>query len=475
MKLLFLGASWLSVAMLIADPLAAHAQHHHGGDAAFEHEDTSDDLLSPQHADIPYVLEHDPWPLLMEALRDGLEEHPALVAQHAMSNTTRRGVDGVGIKPDPSVHVAAMSIPWHPPSLRADAMSAIELGVSVPLWWPKELKAQKRAVQVQSDVQEAQVDALMLVMAEEATEIFYDIYAIDRQREALEGIVPLLREDIQLMTMHVSGGHVSIAQVERARLEYMQLREQLDALADERRALVIRFNTLLGRDVTHTMPPLHEVSAASEPREIPYGDDTQQQIEAMVTEAMEHRPTVRVLEQERRSADAQADAAVWQKKPQFEVFGSWLFRATPHDTTMMGDGTDMFNVGLRSTLPIASRKRANNAMDVAQAQQVEVDAKIHAFERQVRGEIAEHLSSMNRSAARASVYKNVLIPQAQRVHAAAISGIDTGQGKVLDWFYAEQQLRELHVQYAAFDADILKHAALLQLLTHNVFPDILPP
>lgn len=420
-----------------------------------------------QHSDV-YTVAHDPWPQLLALVDDKLAAHPILQTHRSEAYIAERMVDGVGIRPDATLSLAAVAIPWKPPALNADPMSAIELGVSVPLWYPKELKAQKSAAQAQAFALESVVETARTELLIEATELYYEIYAIDRAIVALEHIKPLLEQHIELLKRRIPTGHASLVQVERVRLNLMRVDDQIHTQKDARPAKVARLNVVLNRPADADLPPM--VGEAQQGRtqstNVDISPDTPlAQLDPLVEHGMAHRPLLESLERQKQSARAEADAANWARRPQLAVFGGWMFRAKQKNPAMMDDGMDMFSLGFQSTLPIASRHRANAARDVAEARTVALDSAARAFEQQLRGEISARLLELHRVVEHAQFYKNELIPQANRVRTAAMAGLDANRADYEAWIDAEQQLAEIEVSFAQLEATILKHHAMISMLT----------
>lgn len=422
-----------------------------------------------QNAPYTYTIAHDPWPTFLALIDEDLDAHPALIAQRQEARTAYRQVDAVGIRPDPTLSLSAVYLPWKPPSLRADPMSSIELGVSVPIWYPRELKAQKSAIRTQAEAIEVLEDTARTDLLIQAVELFYEVYALDRAILALEAVKPLLQEHIELLKQRIPTGHATVVQVERVRLNLMRLEDQIHTQKDARPGKVARLNALLHRAQNQTLP-----SFAAQSRSSIHADthisltpqDPLAQLSSLVDQGMQHRPTLRAIERQKESARAEAEAAAWAKRPQLEVFGSWMFRAKPAAPSPMDDGMDMFSIGLQSTLPFSGRQRAHAARDIAEARSIALEATADVFEQDLRGEIAAHLQELHRAAEHAHFYTNDLIPQAHRVRNAAMSGFSAQRADYEAWLDAEQQLAEFEVSLAQLEANILTHHAMIRMLTH---------
>lgn len=452
--LVAIASAWL----LCSLPLAALAQ------AA----PTDTAIPPPDDAPYTYTIDDDPWPAFMELASTSLDDHPALRVQREEARTAHQSVESVGIRPDPTVSLAAVYLPWKPPSLNADPMSGVELGFSMPIWYPKALRAQREAVQSQASALEVGEESERIQLLIRAAGLYYEIFAIDRAIDALEDVKPLLQEHIELLKGRIPSGHASVVQIERVRLNLMRLEDQIHTQKDARPGKVAQLNTLLHRPHDQSLPSITAAQRASTERTTRVDIHPEQpltDLSPLVKEGMAHRPTTRALERQKQSAQAEARAAAWAKRPELEVFGSWMFRAKPKSPSPMDDGMDMFSVGIQSTLPFSGRKRANAARDIADARSVAIDAAHDAFENELRGELAAKLEELHRAAEHARFYKDELIPQAQRVRKAAMAGLDANRADYEAWIDAEQQLAEIHVAFAQLEATILTHHAMIRMLT----------
>lgn len=422
----------------------------------------------PEEASYTYTIDHDPWPAFFALTADALNDHPAIRVQREEARTAHQSVQSVGIRPDPTISLAAVYLPWKPPSLNADPMSGIELGFSLPIWYPKALRAQREAVQAQASAQEVGEESERIELLIRAASLYYEIFAIDRAIDALEDVKPLLEEHIELLKSRIPSGHASVVQVERVRLNLMRLEDQIHTQKDARPSKVAQLNTLLHRPHDQPLPSTTAATQAHDARRTEisiHPQDPLNDLEPLVQDGLEHRPTTRALERQKQSAQAEAKVANWAKRPELEVFGSWMFRAKPKSPAPMDDGMDMFSVGIQSTLPFSGRKRAQAARDIADARSVAIDAAHDAFENELRGELAAKLEELHRAAEHARFYKEELIPQAQRVRNAAMAGLDANRADYEAWIDAEQQLAEIHVSFAQLEATILTHHAMLRMLT----------
>jgi outer membrane protein TolC len=432
---------------------------------------------APPHAGHRTASDGPPTPLA-ELIAEGLAEHPTLVSKQADVQAARARVDGVGLRPDPMVSLTAMAIPWNPPSLDSNPMTAIQIGVAQPLWWPGELDALEAAAEAKAEAIQPSVDEARIKLLLSAAEIYYDIYAIDRRVEALQRLKPPIEELIELLTARIATGKASIAQVERARLVLLRVDDDIFMLRHERPGKVARLNALLNRPPqSHVRPPIEGHSSTRMSTHADHGpaqidpDEPLARLDELVERGMENRPIVDALKLQKASARAESDAAQWQAYPRLEVFGSWQMRFAS-DTggsamdamAMASDGADTFSIGVRGSLPIWSDSKADAAEDVARAKIVSADAAIDAFRLQLRGELAGHLAELHHLYNHARFYREELIPQAERAREAALAGLEVGRADYESWLAAEQRLVELQAKLVTLNAGILKHHALTNAL-----------
>src|SRR5699024_3871107 len=124
----------------------------------------------------------------LDLIQEQFHDHPILRARREEANALRASIAGVGLRPDPTLSLSAMYLPWKPPSLTADSMSGVELGLSVPIWYPKELRAQKSSIEAQASALESAEDTARTDLLMEAAALYYEVYAIDRAISALEDV-----------------------------------------------------------------------------------------------------------------------------------------------------------------------------------------------------------------------------------------------------------------------------------------------
>lgn len=403
-----------------------------------------------------------------ELIGEAISEHPSVRARRAAVDIEQARLGGVGLRPDPMVSLSAMSIPWSSPGFTSTSMSGISLGVSQPLWWPGELDALKEQVVAQSSALKPAVDEATVELEVDAVKLFYEIYEIDRSVEVLGELKAPLNQLIDLLKARISTGEASIAQVERARMELLGIDDRILSLVHGRMGKVAELNALLNRAPNSPIRPPSQAPVYL----MPFPDQTQPEeplkfLDELVERGMKNRPVVRALEAQKKAASAGASAAKWQDYPRLEVFGSWKFRFAGDDPMSdgpMGDGTDFFSLGVRSTLPIWSGAKKDSAKDVATSKIVKIDADIATFRIKLRRKIAAQLAMLHHLNAHISYERDTLIPQARRVRKASKAGLSVGKADYESWLRAEQRLVQLRVKLVERKADIRKYNAMILAL-----------
>lgn len=390
-----------------------------------------------------------------DLVEEALAEHPRLETLRADVEVESARIDGTGIKPDPTVSLAAEGLQWKDPRLSSHPMSGIQLSVMQPLWWPGELESMKQTIRRRKRALKPRIDEERIQLIHRAAGLYYEVYRIDRTIESLEEQKEPVREFLKLLKSRIPTGKATVAQVERTKLELMRIDDRILKLRHRRPMKVARLNAVLNRPAGSPVnpPPEGTTEGLDAKTEQPLGP-----LDELVERGMESRPVVEFYERRVEVAKARAATAKWEKYPDLSVFGGWRFRAAQRNSA--DDGTDFFGIGVQSTLPIWSPAKANSAVDASNAETVRWRRSIDAFRLQLRGEIQGHLTKLHHFFGHLDFYNDELIPQAKRTRETALSGFAAGNAGYEDWIQAERTVVQLQTRVVELRASIRRERAM---------------
>jgi outer membrane protein TolC len=372
---------------------------------------------------------------------------------HAMSRST-------GLLPDPMLSMTATGLPWNNPVLGASMMSGVEVSIMQPLWWPAELEAQREAQHARADAAHERADEARVALIIQATELYYQIHAIDRASEALERSRAPLEAMRDLLIARAATGAATLPSVERIKLALLNVEDEQLTLLHERPGKVAALNGLLQRPAD---APIH-------PTVDPRLDGNVEELDVLVERAMSRRPAVAAQRAAIRAAQAEREAARYVSWPRVTWMAGWMFRTAgaPMGAHEVDDGVDMIMFGFQSTLPIRAATRADAAVDAATARVIAAQAELEAFEQGLRAQLGGRLGELRHLAQHVVFYQDKLLPQARAARDITLSGIDAAERGLDPWLEAELAVRRAQLKLARLDAQLRREHAIILAITDEL-------
>jgi cobalt-zinc-cadmium efflux system outer membrane protein len=265
----------------------------------------------------------------------------------------------------------------------------------------------------------------LLELTTEASLLFDDWYLVHRAL-AINAEHRLLLADFQSVAAERYAAGLAPQQSPiQAEVEGGRLLLRDAELETERRRVTARLNALLHRAADLPLPPPPARLPDPEP---PPADD-------LPAAALAGRPEIAGRAAEVRVREAALEAALLERRPDFEVMASY--------SSMWMDPEHRFMAGVAVDLPIW-RQRTEAARAEAEARLAQARSERAALEDQVRAQVRTALDRLDETRRALSIYRDRLLPAARDQIRAARAAFETGGG-FLDVIEAERSLRDLEL------------------------------
>jgi outer membrane protein TolC len=349
-----------------------------------------------------------------------------------------------------------------------DPQSAKVIGISqqLPFWG-------KRAIREEIAVYEAeayrwQIEERKLELKRMVTEIYYQIYAVDKALSILDKNLGIIADFITIAESRYSVGQGIQQDIFKAGLERSRMLDMQITLQQQRRSLAANLNYLLYRPSDTPVGPVAEF-------ELPQIPTTVQQLNE---QAYEQRPQVKNLISLANKGMAGHRLARKEFYPDFNLSLEYMFR----EASMNDPGYNMFSLGVTFNLPFQQEKRRAMLAESSSETAMSVE-ELNGLKNSIRYSISDTLAQMERRRKLVELYKGGIIPQAEQSLESAVISYRVGKvdfltlldGRVTLFNY-EKELYESKAEYmmalarleAAVGSEVVRPSAALSTNKLNV-------
>lgn len=369
---------------------------------------------------------------LQDLVTEALTRNPSIRAAEARVEAARAAIGPAGALPDPMLMAGVMNQPIGG-SDGEDMMAMRTIGVEQTLPYPGKLALQRRAAEAELAAAEAQVEAARWAVTAEVRGAYHDLAFHDRALEIVHRNAQLLSDLIRVTESRYGVGTGSQADVLKARVEASRLAEEAVALTEQRRAAVARLNAALNR------PSETPVEAAAIPERIARAavpaDASQIEFTSAALGARAANsplsPLAELQEQAvRRSPvlrahqamiDAQAARVELSRKahlPDFDISVQYGQRS---------DQSDVVSAMVSVPIPLRKGQKQDLAMKGAEAELAALRAEHHQYANELRAQIAQAYSELERERAQLALFVRSIIPQGRAALESATASFQVGR------------------------------------------------
>jgi outer membrane protein TolC len=389
--------------------------------------------------------------------------NPKIAAAQALVRASRARVPGAMRPPEPELQLGIMnrSLPGLGP-MQPLGMTQLQLMQMVPLGG--KLRLAGRVAGARADATSARAEDVLWELRAQAAMAFYDLYAVDRQREVARETLRLLQDIARAAEAMYRVGEGRQADVLRADLEVARMAEDTLRMQAMRETTTARLEALIGP------------SGGEQPISVvrPQFPDTLPVRAWVDSVAVENRPMIRAGLHEVQAADASATLAKKEIIPDLQVgvqFGRGS--STMTDATGMTSTTaaNMGSLMVGASIPVFARDRQYQMRNEADAMKAMAIADVSAMRAETRGKIGEAFAELNRARHLARLYRTTVIPHAEATVASALSSYRVGKVDFMTLLDAQMTANKYREELFALEADEGKAWAELEMLTAHELID----
>lgn len=346
---------------------------------------------------------------LQSLIEEALWQHPRIKAATARVDAAAALPSQAGSLPDPVFGMSATGLLVDDPSLRASPMAGVELSLRQGLLFPGKRGRRRLVAEAAHQAERERSDFVAAEVKAGVQQSYWHLAMAER-------VETITRENLVVLEQIVEMAHSRFAVGGGAQQDVLQAQSALSELSAQ---LVQRVQqTLTARKALNTSvgrPTDQRLNRAS-PAPL---DSIRTNREEIVRLSLEASPRIRIrnalVEQNRRALEeAQHDR--W---PDIAVVSGYRFREpAAGDPT---EGSDIFFVGLNSTLPIFAGSKQNKRVQQA-ASQIGASLEAERDER-LRVELAAEqlLDEISRLREQTLLYRDQVVPQDRLALDASLS------------------------------------------------------
>jgi outer membrane protein, heavy metal efflux system len=342
--------------------------------------------------------------LLDDYVKLALAKSPTLSGLRAKHVASREMVAPAGALPDPMVGVMYQSMgpPWQPMA----PMSMVQGEISQAIPGAGKRQARRDVAQAEANIRGASIEASKARIAADVRSLFAQIFADDREQQALESAGELIKLMVGAIAGQFASGRVDQEAFAKADYERNRLNERLIDVKADREILVAKLNRVLARPPSATVPPLEALPEVSV--------DGGQWGEGKLVQASELRV--------QRAAIAAASRR--RENAETEAHPDFLVGLAGGATTT---GAPLVTLRFGVELPIWRSSKQDPLIRAARSDVEATESEYRAMELKVRGEMTELLARFKRDSNQIRLYRDAILPSASLTLNAARDAYSTGR------------------------------------------------
>jgi cobalt-zinc-cadmium efflux system outer membrane protein len=313
--------------------------------------------------------------------------------------------------PDPTFQIGVMNfgLPGFRTDMPTSMAPSVQLMQMVP--FPGKLSLKGDIAAYSKDMATAGADEGWWDVREQASAMFYDLYATDRRLEVMGETLSLLKDFRQVARAMYEAGTGRQADVLRADVEVARMDGDIREMSAMRDGMAARLNALLDRPASTPVP---SPVLGTIPVEVPARD-------TLLAWAEESRPALaggRAGVARARKGVALADKQIWPDLTLGVTYGQRDGSAGP---VRMGSAVVGFS------LPIHAGRRQYAARDEAAAMERLAEAQLGSVRAEVDARVVELLAELDRARTLTDLYRNEVIPEARSTVESALASYRVGK------------------------------------------------
>lgn len=380
--------------------------------------------------------------------------NPRLRAMTAAADASAERAPEASTLPDPMIQLGVMNfgVPDFNTDMAMSMAPSVQLTQTVP--FPGKLGMAGDIAEMGSEVARARAEEAWWEVRARASDLFYELYSLDRRLEVMRETLLLLEDFQQVAKAMYGSGTGRQADVLRADVEVARMDGEIRRMEAMRVTTAARLNALLDRD---PRAPLEAPVLGALPAEVP-------DVDILEGWARETRPALagaRLGVDQARTRTRLAARDIW---PNVTLGLSYGQRDRGFGTERMASAMMGF------TLPIHAGSRQYARRAEAAAMERVAEADLAARHAEVDARIGELLAQLERDRALAELFGNEVIPEARANVESALSSYRVGGVDFMTLVDAQMSLNRYEGELYALLADYGRTFAALESAVGRPLP-----
>ena len=386
---------------------------------------------------------------LQDAVRLASERAPMLDARRAGVSAAQEEAARAGALPDPMLTVGIDNLPvtgGDAFDVRADDMTMKKIGLRQEIPSRAKREALQSLATRQIDEAQAESEAERLTVRRAAAEAWIDLWAAQRELDALQTLREQAALAARVAKARVSGGGESVSDALATEAAVLEVDNRIEAA----RASKVAAQAGLGRWVGEAAPEVEDGTSSFEALPLP---------EARLLAGVDRVGSLLPVTAQVETAAAAIDVARAEKRPDWSVGASYGQRDGGRSDMIM------FEVGIG--LPLFSRNRQDRGVAAREADYQAALATREDLRHQESARIRVALARWEGLKRQVALHERSLLPLARDRSMTTLAAYRAG-GELQPWLNARRDELDVHVSHAEHLGELGRAwAALAFLLPEN--------
>ena len=383
-------------------------------------------------SDLPQILSE------QKAIELALDKNPNLAQIKARYEAMKTIPSQVSSLPDPMLTFGAVNFPTDTFSRSQEAMTQLQIGISQTFPFPGKLSLKEEAAEYEAKAASYDVAEMRLVLAKNVSNVWWQVFYLDRAIETVDKNQDLLRQFIKVAKTKYTTGIGLQQDVLLSQLELSKLIDKKIQIVALKKNQLIRLNILmdLPPGVTTKLPKEVDVHSAQLLPE-----------KQLYQLARSSRPLLKKHQELVSAAKSRLDLAERDYYPDFNLGVTYGERTGQNPQAKGGSRADLFSIKLGIKIPLYAGTKQSKKVKQRISEQFKSKYLYLDEINQVEADIASSLTDYQRSQQQLSLFKTGILPQARQTVQSMLAGYQVSEVDFLNLVRSQITLFNYELQY----------------------------
>ncbi len=383
-------------------------------------------------SDLPQILSE------QKAIELALDKNPNLAQIKARYEAMKTIPSQVSSLPDPMLTFGAVNFPTDTFSRSQEAMTQLQIGISQTFPFPGKLSLKEEAAEYEAKAASYDVAEMRLVLAKNVSNVWWQVFYLDRAIETVDKNQDLLRQFIKVAKTKYTTGIGLQQDVLLSQLELSKLIDKKIQIVALNKNQLIRLNILMD------LPP---GATTKLPKEVDSHSAQLLPEEQLYQLARSSRPLLKKHQELVSAAKSRLDLAERDYYPDFNLGVIYGERTGQNPQPKGGSRSDFFSIKLGIKIPLYAGTKQSKKVKQRISEQFKSKYLYLDEINQVEADIASSLTDYQRSQQQLSLFKTGILPQARQTVQSMLAGYQVSEVDFLNLVRSQITLFNYELQY----------------------------